>query len=107
MVHEYRDRTYIRKDILVLLAEYSELNQTKLLSYCGLNLAKHKKIIDELSEKGLIEKNESKWGSKIVVNYKITEKGRKFCKMVLDPYEEMFPRNKKQEEKKRMDNNVN
>jgi hypothetical protein len=53
-----------------------------------------------LSEKGLIEKNESKWGSKIVVNYKITEKGRKFCKMVLDPYEEMFPRNKKQEEKK-------
>ena len=89
------------------MAEYSELNQTKLLSYCGLNLAKHKKIIDELSEKGLIEKNESKWGSKIVVNYKITEKGRKFCKMVLDPYEEMFPRNKKQEEKKRMDNNVN
>ena len=74
------------------MAEYGELNQTKLLSYCGLNLAKHKKIIDELSEKGLIEKNESKWGSKIVVNYKITEKGRKFCKMVLDPYEEMFPR---------------
>jgi predicted transcriptional regulator len=53
-----------------------------------------------LSEKGLIEKNESSWGSKIVVNYKITEKGRKFCKMVLDPYEEMFPRNKKQEEQK-------
>ena len=51
----------MRKDILVLLAEYGELNQTKLLSYCGLNLAKHKKIIDELSEKGLIEKNESKW----------------------------------------------
>ena len=48
------DRTYIRKDILVLLAEYGELNQTKLLSYCGLNLAKHKKIIDEMSEKGLV-----------------------------------------------------
>jgi predicted transcriptional regulator len=99
LVHEYRDRTYIRKDILVLLAEYGELNQTKLLSYCGLNLAKHKKIIDELSEKGLIEKNESSWGSKIVVNYKITEKGRKFCQMVLDPYEEMFPRNKKLRER--------
>jgi predicted transcriptional regulator len=81
------------------LAEYGELNQTKLLSYCGLNLAKHKKIIDELSEKGLIEKNEISWGSKIVVNYKITEKGRKFCQMVLDPYEEMFPRNKKLRER--------
>ena len=78
------------------MAEYGELNQTKLLSYSGLNLAKHKKIIDELSEKGLIEKNENLWGSKTVVNYKITEKGRKFCQMVLDPYEEMFPRNKKE-----------
>jgi predicted transcriptional regulator len=78
------------------LAEYGELNQTKLLSYSGLNLAKHKKIIDDLSEKGLIEKNENLWGSKTVVNYKITEKGRKFCQMVLDPYEEMFPRNKKE-----------
>jgi len=54
-----------------------------------------------LSDKGLIEKNESLWGSKTVVNYKITEKGRMFCQMVLDPYEEMFPRNKK------MYNNVN
>ena len=78
------------------MAEYGELNQTKLLSYSGLNLAKHKKIIDDLSEKGLIEKNENLWGSKTVVNYKITEKGRKFCQMVLDPYEEMFPRNKKE-----------
>lgn len=78
------------------MAEYGELNQTKLLSYSGLNLAKHKKIIDELSEKGLIEKNENLWGSKTVLNYKITEKGRKFCQMVLDPYEEMFPRNKKE-----------
>ncbi len=78
------------------MAEYGELNQTKLLSYSGLNLAKHKKIIDDLSEKGLIEKNEYLWGSKTVVNYKITEKGRKFCQMVLDPYEEMFPRNKKE-----------
>jgi len=78
------------------LAEYGELNQTKLLSYSGLNLAKHKKIIDDLSDKGLIEKKENLWGSKTIVNYKITEKGRKFCQMVLDPYEEMFPRNKKE-----------
>ncbi|HEY6587364.1 MAG TPA: winged helix-turn-helix domain-containing protein [Nitrososphaeraceae archaeon] len=98
MVHEYRDKTFIRKDILVILAEYGELNQTKLLSYCGLNLAKHKKIIDEMSEKRLIERDEILWGSKIIVNYKITEKGKDFCKMVLDPYEEMFPRNKKEKD---------
>jgi predicted transcriptional regulator len=79
------------------LAEYGELNQTKLLSYGGLNLAKHKKILEELLEKGLIEKKENLWGSKTIINYKITEKGKMFCQMVLDPYEEMFPRNKKSE----------
>ena len=47
-----------------------------------------------MSEKRLIERDEILWGSKIIVNYKITEKGKDFCKMVLDPYEEMFPRRK-------------
>ena len=37
--HEYRDRIYIRKDIVLKLTEYGELNQTTLLSYTGLNLA--------------------------------------------------------------------
>jgi hypothetical protein len=47
-----RDLMYIRKDILVLLAaEYGELNQTKLLSYCGLNLAKHKRRLSMNSQK--------------------------------------------------------
>jgi hypothetical protein len=40
--HEYRDRIYIRKDIVLKLSEYGELNQTTLLSYTGLNLAKHR-----------------------------------------------------------------
>ena len=79
------------------MAEYGELNQTKLLSYGGLNLAKHKKILEELLEKGLIEKKENLWGSKTIINYKITEKGNRFCQMVLDPSKEMFPRNKKDE----------
>ena len=52
-----------------------------------------------MSEKGLIEKNEKLWGSKTIVNYKITEKGKEFYKMVLDPYEEMFPRYKKERER--------
>ena len=29
MVHEYRDRVYIRKDVILKLSEYGELNQTK------------------------------------------------------------------------------
>ncbi len=51
-----------------------------------------------MTEKRLIERDEISWGSKIIVNYKITEKGKDFCKMVLDPYEEMFPRNKKEKD---------
>jgi hypothetical protein len=39
MVHEYRDRIFIRKDILLKLYEYDKLNQSKLMSYCGLNNA--------------------------------------------------------------------
>ena len=36
------------------LYEYGELNQSKLMSYCGLNNVKHKEIIDDLVEKDLI-----------------------------------------------------
>jgi hypothetical protein len=46
LVHEYRDRIYIRKDIMFKLYEYGELNQSRLMSYCGLNNVKHKEIID-------------------------------------------------------------
>ena len=33
----YRDRIYIVKDIIMKLVEYGELNQTALVSFCGLN----------------------------------------------------------------------
>ena len=91
---EYRDRIYIRKDIILKLVQYGTLNQTALLSYCGLNLQKHKEILDEMEEKGLIAKTEEQWGSKRVIIYKVTEKGRQFCKMILEPYEALFPRSK-------------
>ena len=55
--HEYRDRIYIRKDIILKLAEHGEMNQTSLLSYCGLNLMKHKDILESLERKGFIKKN--------------------------------------------------
>lgn len=93
--HEYRDRVYIRKDILLKLAEFGELNQTNLLSYCGLNLMKHKDILESLERKGFIKRTEIPWGNKKVIKYAVTEKGRQFCKMVLEPYEEIFPRSEK------------
>ncbi|HXX05272.1 MAG TPA: hypothetical protein VEJ68_00455, partial [Candidatus Bathyarchaeia archaeon] len=77
------------------LREFGELNQTNLLSYCGLNLGKHRDILDSLEENGLIKKTRIQWKSKITVKYSITNKGRRFCKIILEPYENMFPRDKK------------
>ena len=92
MSHEYRDRIYIRKDIILKLTEYGELNQTSLLSYCGLNLVKHKDILDDMEAKGIIRRSEQPWGNKKIIKYSVTEKGREFCRLILEPYEEMFPR---------------
>ena len=49
-----------------MLTERGELNQTKLLSYCGLNLAKHRDILEELERKNLIEKNVDAWFSLLI-----------------------------------------
>ena len=93
MVHEYRDRIYIRKDILFKLYEYGELNQSKLMSYCGLNNVKHKEILDSMVKKELIIRTEEAWGSKRIIKYKVSEKGRDILREVLEPYESLFPRN--------------
>lgn len=77
---------------MLKLTEYGELNQTSLLSYCGLNLVKHKDIVIDLEQKGFVDKLEEPWGNKKIIKYKITEKGREFCRRILEPYEEMFPR---------------
>ena len=71
MVHEYRDRVYIRKDVILKLSEYGELNQTKLMSYCGLNNVKHRAIIDDMVGKGLIVRFEEPWGNKTIIKYQI------------------------------------
>ena len=85
-----------------MLTERGELNQTKLLSYCGLNLAKHRDILEELEHKKLIEKNVEPWGNKTITKYKISPKGLDFFKMILEPYENMFPRKQGEDS-----NNVN
>ena len=75
------------------------MTQTKLLAYCGLNLVKHKEILDDMGKKGILTKFKVKWGTKIITKYKVTQKGREFCQMILEPYEEMFPRKGKEDEK--------
>ncbi len=81
----------------MILSEYGELNQTKLLSYCGLNIVKHKEILENMEKKGLIEKKVEPWGKKSIIKYKVSPKGHEFFKLILEPYEEMFPRVEKDE----------
>lgn len=92
VAHGYRDRIFIRKDVILKLAEYGQLNQTRLFNYCGLNSSKHREILDGLEQKGFISKSSSgEAGSRTTV-YSVTPKGLEFCARVLEPYEQMFPR---------------
>lgn len=88
----YRDSLYIIKDVILALARYGELNQTSLISFCGLNLKKHRHFLDELEEKQMIIKYEQKQGKRNVMMYKSTPKGMEFCSSILEPYEDIFPR---------------
>lgn len=90
----YRDRIYIVKDIILMLVQYGELNQTSLISFCGLNLKKHKPILDELEANGLIACSEVPLGKRMITMYKTTQKGLEFCRTILEPYENVFPRKK-------------
>ena len=93
----YRDRIYIVKDVILKLVEYGELNQTALVSFCGLNLKKHKSILEDIEDNDLIEKREVTLGKRTVTMYRPTQKGMAFCRDILEPYEKMFPRRKEEE----------
>ena len=88
----YRERVYIVKDIILKLVEYGELNQTALISCCGLNFKKHSPILDKLESKGLIRRHQSDMGKRVVTTYAPTQKGIEFSRSILEPYEIMFPR---------------
>ena len=90
----YRDRIYIVKDVILKLVEYGELNQTALVSFCGLNLKKHKSILEDIEQNELIERREATIGKRTVTIYRPTQKGVVFCRDILEPYEKMFPRRK-------------
>ncbi|MGA9940958.1 MAG: hypothetical protein WBP88_03060, partial [Nitrososphaeraceae archaeon] len=66
----YRDRIYIVKDIIMKLVEYGELNQTALVSFCGLNLKKHRSIFEKMEFNGFISKAEISLGKRLVTVYK-------------------------------------
>ena len=98
----YRDRIYIVKDVILKLVEYGELNQTALVSFCGLNPKKHKPILQDIEHNELIEKRrEATIGKRTVTIYRPTQKGMAFCRDILEPYEKMFPRRKGDEIKKK------
>ena len=62
------------------------------MSICGLNNVKHKEILDDMVEKQMLERKNEPWGNKTVLKYKISEKGVNILREVLEPYEDMFPR---------------
>ncbi|QUC64123.1 hypothetical protein NsoK4_06650 [Nitrosopumilus sp. K4] len=92
---KYRDRIYIIKDIILTLSEYGELNQTALFSFCGLNISKHKAILDNLEENEMIQRIEKIDGKRTITIFKVTNKGMDFCHEILEPYEKLFPRDGK------------
>jgi len=89
---KYRDRIYIVKDIILTLSEYGQLNQTSLFSFCGLNITKHKEILDNLEKNEIIQRMEETDGKRTVTIFKVTNKGMNFCHEIIEPYEKLFPR---------------
>ncbi|HJT47196.1 MAG TPA: winged helix-turn-helix domain-containing protein [Nitrososphaeraceae archaeon] len=88
----YRDKIYIIQDIILKLIEHGELNKTELIGFCGLNLKKHRHILDQLQINGLVYVIQSSVGKRRSSTYKPTQRGIEFCRTILDPYEKMFPR---------------
>lgn len=91
----YRDRVYIVSDIILKLIEYGKMNQTAVTTFCGLNISKHRSILDKMEHNGLIERTEQALGKRSITIYQCTPKGVEFCKNILEPYEKMFPRTEK------------
>ena len=94
MGKEHRDRIYIRKDILLKLYESGELSQSRLVSLCGLNNAKHREILEDMAEKGFLEHKNDTEKNQSILKYRISEKGIELLNDVLERYEMLFPRRK-------------
>jgi len=89
---QYRDKIDIVSDILLKLVEYGELNQTALVSFCGLNLTKHRSIIEKMEALGLIKREIETMGkARLVSHFKASPQGLEFLRQILEPYAKMFP----------------
>ena len=77
---------------MLKLYEFGEMNQSRLMSICGLNNVKHKGILDSMVNKQMIERKNEAWGSKSIYKYKIAEKGKILLEEILERYEDLFPR---------------
>lgn len=97
MAKERRDKIYIIKDIIHTLYGHGELNQTTLLSYCGLNLTKHRGILGDLESQDIIQRKNVVGKKRSITFFKTTHKGIDFYASVLEPYENLFPRKHTQE----------
>jgi len=80
------------------LYEYGELHQSRLMRLCGLNNVKHKGILDDLVKKEFLSRWEESQGNKITIKYKISKKGMDILDVILEPYEELFPRDEKNDQ---------
>jgi predicted transcriptional regulator len=88
----YRERIYIIKDLILKLFEKGELDQTSLIGFCGLNLVRHKSLLDQMESNDLINSAKVTNGRKVCTIYRPTNRGIQFCTEILGPFEEMFPR---------------
>lgn len=88
----YRERIYVIKDLILKLFEKGELDQTSLIGFCGLNLVRHKALLDQMESNNLINSTRMTSGKKVSTIYKPTHRGVQFCREILGPFEEMFPR---------------
>lgn len=52
----------------------------------------HRHFLEDLEEKNMISKYEQKQGKKNVIMYKTTHEGLEFCRNILEPFEDIFPR---------------
>lgn len=81
----YRDRVYTFKDIILKLIEYGELNQTALISFCGLNIGNHRSILEKMQPSGLIASTRKSGGKMSITVYVCTPEELKFCRNILEP----------------------
>jgi hypothetical protein len=76
---------YIIKDLILKFVEWGELNQTSLMSFCRLNLKKHRSILDGMKANGLIVRR-SRWKESNDYLQK-PSKRIQFSSEIIEPYE--------------------